>query len=74
MLSQLPKEATYYFCKADIPRGLDATELALQAKDFSLMGRVFGSVKDALKAARNTAGPNDLVMVGGSTFIVAEVI
>ena len=74
MLGQLPADANYYFCKADIPRGLDAVELALQANEFSLKGKAFESVKEALKTAWLTAGPDDLVMVGGSSFVVAEVL
>lgn len=74
MLSKLPKDASYYFCKADIPRGLDAGELAKLAEEFSIKGNVYTSVKEALKAASNSAEPNDLVMVGGSAFIVAEVV
>jgi len=74
MLGKLPAKATYYFCKADIPRGMDAGELARKAQEFSLKGKVYSSVKEALKAAQNTADPNDLVMVGGSAFVVAEVV
>jgi len=74
MLGKLPKQATYYFCKADIPRGLDASALATEAAQFSLQGHVYHSVKDALKAARAAASANDLVMVGGSAFVVAEVV
>ncbi len=74
MLGKLPKQATYYFCKADIPRGLDASVLAQQAAVFSLQGQVYNSVKEALNAARSAAAANDLVMVGGSAFVVAEVV
>ncbi len=74
ILSLLPKEARYYFCKADIPRALNADELAKQAKEKGLNGNVYGSVKAALEAAKSEAHPNDLVMVGGSTFTVAEVV
>ena len=74
MLGKLPKRATYYFCKADIPRGLDATLLAQKAAGFSLQGRVYNSVNEALAAARSAAAANDLVMVGGSAFVVAEVV
>jgi len=74
MLSKLPTDATYYFCKADIPRGLDAGELAELAKGFSLKGAAYPSVKEALDTARRSAGKNDLVMVGGSAFVVAEVV
>jgi dihydrofolate synthase/folylpolyglutamate synthase len=74
MLGKLPKDATYYFCKADIPRGLDAGELAKLAEEFSIKGRAYPSVKEALSSARENAGENDLVMVGGSAFVVAEVV
>ena len=74
MLGKLPRNATYYFCKADIPRGLDAMALAEQAAGFSLQGQVYHSVNEALKAARSAAAANDLVVVGGSAFVVAEVV
>jgi dihydrofolate synthase/folylpolyglutamate synthase len=70
----LPKDATYYFCKADIPRGLDADELRKKANGYGLAGKAFDSVKKALKAAQQHAGVNDLVFIGGSTFVVAEVV
>jgi dihydrofolate synthase/folylpolyglutamate synthase len=70
----LPKTATYYFCKADIPRGLDPAVLEEKAKDFGLKGKVFPSVAEALKNARHEAHGDDLVFVGGSTFTVAEVV
>lgn len=74
VLQMLPKNAVYYFCKPDIPRGLDAEQLSNQAADFSLMGDAYPSVMAALIAARYAAQPNDLVFVGGSTFVVAEVV
>lgn len=74
MLEKLPTNATYYFCKADIPRGMDATELAKLAKNYSLVGSSYCSVKEALFSAQNSAGKNDLIIVGGSAFIVAEVV
>ena len=74
MLGKLPKDASYYFCKADIPRGLDAGELARLAEASSLNGRAYTSVKEALTAATNAANRYDLVMVGGSAFVVAEVV
>ena len=73
MLGMLPKNATYYFCKPDIPRGLDAFNLMEQAKTFNLNGSAYTSVKAALQSAQHNAGKNDLVFVGGSTFVVAEV-
>jgi len=74
ILAMLPKEARYYFCRAAIPRALDATLLMKQAREFGLNGRAYSSVRRALAAARRTARPDDLVLVGGSTFVVAEVI
>jgi dihydrofolate synthase/folylpolyglutamate synthase len=74
VLSMLPNNATYYFCKPDIPRGLDAETLKQQAKGFGLHGDAYPSVKQALQSAQQNAGDNDLVFVGGSTFVVAEVI
>jgi len=74
ILKMLPRDATYYFCKADIPRGLDAHELRLKATGYGLTGEAFDSVKKAMKAAQQRAGKNDLVFIGGSTFVVAEVV
>ena len=74
ILQMLPKDATYYFCKADIPRGLNSNELRIKAHGYGLTGESFDSVKKALKAAQECAGVNDLVFIGGSTFVVAEVI
>ena len=74
ILLMLPKNATYYFCKADIPRALDANILQQKALEIGLRGSTYPSVKKALKAAQKKAETNDLVFVGGSTFVVAEVV
>ena len=74
MLAMLPKAAAYYFCKPDIPRGLDAALLQLQAQSFDLQGDVYPSVKAAFVTAQKNAQAGDLVFVGGSTFVVAEVV
>ncbi len=74
ILSLLPAGATYYFCKANIPRGMDALELKAKAREFGLQGSVYPSVAAAYRAALGNAGKKDLVFVGGSTFVVAEVI
>lgn len=74
ILEMLPRDASYYFCKADIPRGLDASELAEIAGELSLIGKTYCSVKEALISAQQAAGADDLVLVGGSTFVVAEVV
>ncbi len=74
ILQLLPSSATYYFCKPDIPRGLDAELLAEQAFKFGLRGKVYNKVYDAYRHAREIAGADDIVFVGGSTFVVAEVV
>lgn len=74
ILRLLPGNATYYFCKADIPRGLDAHELKTLANEAALQGETYDSVKKALKAANKNALPNDLIFIGGSAFVVAEVV
>ncbi|MFM6954845.1 MAG: bifunctional folylpolyglutamate synthase/dihydrofolate synthase [Sphingobacteriaceae bacterium] len=74
ILSLLPKTAHYYFCQPNIPRGKDAGELAQEAQTFGLKGETHASVAEAYQQALSHAKPNDLVFVGGSTFVVAEVI
>ena len=74
ILQLLPHNCDYYFCKADIPRGLDASVLAKKAFDYGLRGRVYDSVRDAYRSAVNAAGFDDVVFIGGSNFIVAEVV
>ncbi|MCA8830231.1 bifunctional folylpolyglutamate synthase/dihydrofolate synthase [Hymenobacter pini] len=73
MLSLLPQEATYYFCQANIPRALPADELAAKAAAAGLSGAVHGPVPHAVAAARAAAQPDDVVFIGGSTFVVAEI-
>ena len=74
MLKLLPENAAYYFCKADIPRGLDQNKLRVKAKKHNLSGKSYPSVKEALKNAKSNAKRDDLVFVGGSSFVVAEVV
>jgi dihydrofolate synthase/folylpolyglutamate synthase len=74
VLAMLPKNAEYYFCKADIPRGLDVELLKEQAGEHDLSGQVYASVNDAYEAARLNYQHGDLIFVGGSTFTVAEVV
>jgi dihydrofolate synthase / folylpolyglutamate synthase len=73
VLSLLPKEATYYFCNADIPRALPAKELQDKANAFDLQGNGYTTVKAALEAAKQQASPNDLILICGSVFVVGEV-
>ncbi len=74
ILAILPKNAIYYFCKPNIPRGLDADNLNQQAASFGLQGKNYPSVKAAFQSAQSNAGANDLVFIGGSTFVVAEIV
>jgi len=74
VLSMLPTDATYYFCKPDIPRGLEAESLKHQAESFGLLGEIYPNVKAAYQSAQKNAQKGDLVFVGGSTFVVAEVV
>ncbi|RKR85404.1 dihydrofolate synthase/folylpolyglutamate synthase [Mucilaginibacter gracilis] len=74
VLSMLPKNAIYYFCKPDIPRGLEAESLKQQAASYGLHGNTYADVPSAFKAAKAAALIDDLVFVGGSTFVVAEVV
>jgi len=74
VLPLFPAHAAYYFCKPDIPRGMDAGELKNHAALHGLTGASYGSVKEALNAALNNAGKEDVIFAGGSTFVVAEVI
>ncbi|PKP53046.1 MAG: dihydrofolate synthase [Bacteroidetes bacterium HGW-Bacteroidetes-1] len=74
MLQLLPRHATYYFCKADIPRAMPADQLAAKAFELGLRGNVYSSVRDAYFSAINAARSEDLIFVGGSTFVVAEVV
>lgn len=74
VLPLFPKEATYYFCKPDIPRGLDVSVLIDKAVYFDLKGDVYDSVSAALKAATEKASEKDFIFIGGSNFVVAEVV
>src|SRR5690606_34581369 len=72
ILSLLPPEATYTFCEAQLPRAMSAESLHAQAVARGLKGRVIADVNEALGKVLEEAGENDLVFVGGSTFVVAE--
>ena len=74
ILDLLPKKATYYFCKPNIPRGLDAEELQQTFSSYKLKGRAYKSVNEAYNSALNNARKDDFIYVGGSTFVVAEII
>lgn len=73
ILELLPKEAKYYFCQARIPRAMEATALQQEAASFGLQGEVIADVNEAKRAAISQAGPQDLIFIGGSTYVVAEI-
>lgn len=74
IFSLLPKDAHYYFVKPDLPRGLETEALIDAAAIYELKGRAYESVEQGLLAAFYNAGVDDLVYVGGSTFVVAEAL
>ena len=72
LLSLLPTDENYYFCQAHVPRAMPAQELAAKAKHLGLQGEVIEDVQQAYEQARQRAKANDVVFVGGSSFVVAE--
>ena len=74
ILPLFPSSADYYFCKPAISRGLSEAVLEANAKKFNLLGKKYSSVKLALKSALLNANQQDIIYVGGSTFVVAEII
>jgi dihydrofolate synthase/folylpolyglutamate synthase len=73
MLEIMPADAHYYFCAAHVPRSMDPQRLFEQAREFGLKGIVVPDTNQALKAARSAASNEDIIFVGGSTFVVAEI-
>ena len=74
ILSLLPKDAKYYFCKPNIQRGLSADDLQREAKKHQLLGNNFDSVDNAIYRARENQKEEDILFIGGSTFVVAEAL
>ena len=74
VLALLPKEAQYCFAQASVQRALDSRELVRRAARFSLRGEAYPDCESAFRAARQQAGPQDMIFVGGSTFVVADVL
>ena len=74
ILPLFPTDAIYYFCRPRVPRGLDASLLRVRAMEFGLMGEEYISVAKAYEAALNAASDEDFIYIGGSTFVVAEVV
>ena len=74
VLHILPQDAVYYFCKASIPRAMPEQQLAQKARQAGLQGEYYPTVAAAYEAARQAASSEDMIYIGGSTFVVAEVI
>ena len=74
ILTLLPRDAEYYITNARIPRALPAEELKVKFTEAGLPGQVYPDVKSAYEAALNDSGQSDIVFVGGSTFIVADLL
>ena len=74
VLSLLPKDAAYYFTRASIPRSLDEKTLLSEAEKYGLKGSHYPDVRTALDEAKKNSTPNDLIFIGGSTFIVADIV
>ncbi|WP_396174078.1 bifunctional folylpolyglutamate synthase/dihydrofolate synthase [Flavobacterium sp.] len=74
ILPLFPKNAIYYFCKPNIPRGLDAAILSIKATEFNLVGEIYNSVSNAYQSAIKNASSKDLIYIGGSTFVVSEIL
>jgi dihydrofolate synthase/folylpolyglutamate synthase len=73
ILELLPKTAYYFFCEAKIPRALDAVALFELAQSNGLRGEVIADVNEAIEHAKKVAAPNDMIFIGGSTYVVAEI-
>lgn len=74
ILELFPESAHYYFCKASIPRGLDASVLKEKALKYNLVGSEFPNVEDAIQSALKNTNNEDLIFIGGSTFVVADAL
>jgi len=74
ILPLFPKEAKYYFCKPNISRGLDTFILYKKATEFGLKGEIYNSVSKAYSIAKENAAATDFIYIGGSTFVVAEIL
>lgn len=74
ILNLMPQNAVYYFCNPDLPRAKKAEDLQIEAAEYGLVGKAYTNVSEALKQAKSDATPDDLIFIGGSTFVVAEVL
>jgi len=74
VLPLFPKMARYYFCKPNLGRGLKVEELEKEARFYGLIGECYASVREAYDCAKEQAAKKDFIYIGGSTFVVAEVL
>ena len=74
VLTMLPKDAVYYFTQASVQRALPAIDLKRLAQKVGLQGNSYMNVEEAVQAAKNAASKDDFIFVGGSTFIVADLL
>ena len=74
VLPLFPSDSVYYFTKASVPRAMDEEVLKERASSYNLKGKTYKSVREAYDAALLNASPDDVIFIGGSTFVVAEVI
>ena len=74
IMPYLPKDATYYFCKPNISRGLAETTLKAYGLEYNLLGDSYNSVSEAYQNALANANDDDFIFIGGSTFVVAEIV
>ena len=74
VLALLPKEANYYFTQASVKRAMPVDELQALALDFGLQGKCYASVPEAVRAAQEKSLPEDFIFIGGSSFIVADLL
>ena len=74
VLPLFPKDAVYYFTKASIARALDEKVLQFKANEYGLKGDAYSDVKSAMKAANENTSGDDIIFIGGSTFIVADAL
>ena len=72
ILCQLPADARYYFTRSSVPRSMDDNDLKQLAGSFGLKGESFASVEGAVQSARSAAGDNDLILICGSMFLLAD--
>lgn len=74
ILNLLPKEALYYFVKANVPRALDENDLLAQAQQLNLKGKAYPTVEKGISAAKKAVKKHDLIFIGGSTFVVGDAL